>query len=60
VSIHNRLLEEEERLIPGHWEVDLIKGYGNRSALDTVIVVFMLFGSNKQIKLRKKPVFLTI
>ena len=31
VSMHDRPPEVEERLIPGHWEGDLIKGAQNRS-----------------------------
>jgi transposase, IS30 family len=32
-SIHDRPEEVEKRLIPGHWEGDLIKGAGNATAL---------------------------
>lgn len=33
LRIHNRPAEIEERLIPGHWEGDFIKGAYNRSAI---------------------------
>ena len=37
VSIHVRPPEIEDRLMPGHWEGDLIKGQANASAIGTLV-----------------------
>jgi len=37
VSIHVRPPEIEARLMPGHWEGDLIKGKGNASSVGTLV-----------------------
>ena len=37
VEIHVRPPEIEDRLIPGHWEGDLIKGTANRSSIGTLV-----------------------
>ncbi|MDH6156051.1 IS30 family transposase [Janthinobacterium sp. CG_23.4] len=36
-SIHIRSPEIEDRVIPGHWEGDLIKGESNRSSVGTLV-----------------------
>ena len=49
-SLHVRPPEIEDRLIPGHWEGDLIKGAFNRSAVGTLVErssrLVMLAGMN--------------
>ena len=37
VSVHMRPPEIEDRLMPGHWEGDLIKGKANGSAVGTLV-----------------------
>jgi len=43
VSIHDRPSEIDERIIPGHWEGDLIKGARNASSIGTLVERTSLF-----------------
>jgi len=49
VSIHRRPPEVDDRVIPGHWEGDLIKGRGNASAVGTLVERKSLFETLAQV-----------
>lgn len=52
VSMHDRPPDVEERLIPGHWEGDLIKRAQNRSPVGTLVERTTLHGAGQN---RQRP-----